>query len=116
MSERAVLRAQAAYYLASGASPVIAPNAFQLITGPKRDMWLVKTFGLLVGAVGASLAVGASRDEVTIETRVLAYGSGAVLAVTDCWYVARRRIRKTYLIDAVAELAFLAALERARAS
>ena len=116
MDEAAVLRAQAAYYVTTGVWPLIAPNAFQLVTGPKADMWLVKTFGLLVGAVGASLGVGASRDVASAETRLLAFGSAAALAAADGWYVARGRIRKTYLIDAAAQIALLAALGRARAT
>jgi hypothetical protein len=114
VDEAVVLRAQAAYYVATGVWPLVAPNAFQAVTGPKADMWLVKTFGLLVGAVGASLGAGASREEPAPETRVLAFGSAAALAGADCWYVARGRIRKTYLLDAAAQIALLAGLAAAK--
>jgi len=114
VDERAALRAQAAYYAATGIWPILAPNAFQLVTGPKADMWLVKTFGLLVGAVGISLGAASAREEVSTETRVLAYGSAAALAAADAWYVASGRIRKTFLIDAAAQVALLAALGKAR--
>lgn len=113
VDERAVLRAQAAYYLATGVWPLIAPNAFQAVTGPKTDMWLVKTFGVLVGAVGLSLAAGA-RGPVRAETRVLAAGSAAALGAADAWYAGRGRIRWTYLIDAAGQAALLLALAKAR--
>ena len=114
MDEQTVLRAQAAYYAGTGVWPIFAPKSFQVVTGPKADMWLVKTFGLLVGAAGLSLAAGAARSSASTETRVLAIGSAAALGAADVWYVARGRIRKTYLIDAAAQAAFLAGLARAQ--
>ena len=107
MNERSVLRTQAAYYALSGVWPIVSPKTFQLVTGPKADMWLVKTFGALVGAVGASLALA---EEPQRDTRVLAAGSAAALGIADAWFVARGRIKKTYLIDAAAQAALLAAL------
>ena len=116
MDEPAVLRAQAAYYAVTGVWPILSPGSFQLITGPKADMWLVKTFGVLVGAVGLGLATAASRDRISPEARTLAVASAAALGAADAWYVARGRIRKTYLIDAAAQAALLAALAAARGS
>jgi hypothetical protein len=112
MDEQAVIRAQALYYGATGVWPILSPKSFQAVTGPKTDMWLVKTFGVLVGAVGLGLGAGA-RDTVSSETRVLAAGTALSLAAADVWYAARGRIAKTYLIDAVAQIALLAALAAA---
>jgi hypothetical protein len=110
VDQRSVLRAQALYFAGTGVWPLVSPGTFQLVTGPKADMWLVKTFGLLVGAVGISIGTASNRDRVSSEARVLAMGSAAALGAADAWYVARGRIRKTYLIDAVAQAALLAAL------
>lgn len=110
MDARPILRAQALYYAGTGVWPLVSPGTFQLVTGPKADMWLVKTFGLLVGAVGLGIGTGAAGDRVSRETRVLALGSAAALGAADAWYVARGRIRKSYLIDAAAQAALLAAL------
>jgi hypothetical protein len=105
-----LLLAQAAYFVATGVWPLISPGSFQAVTGPKDEMWLVKTFGLLVTAVGAGIGTAAMSRRVPPSIRVTAVGSAAVLAAADGWYVARGRIPKTYLIDAVAEAGFVAAL------
>ena len=116
MDERAALLAQAAYYVATGIWPIVSPKTFQAVTGPKADMWLVKTFGLLVGAVGLAIARGAEGDHVSPETRILAGGSALALGGADAWYSLRGRIPKTYLLDAAAQALLLAALALARAT
>ena len=97
---------QAAYYVATGVWPLVSPRSFQAVTGPKRDVWLVKTVGVLVGVVGASLAVAAGREGThgTTSIRVLAVGSALGLAAVDVVFVARGRISRIYLADAAAEL------------
>ena len=116
MTEQLVLRSQAAYYVATGVWPILSPRTFQAVTGPKADMWLVKAFGLLVGAVGLSIGRGTSGGHVSPETRLLASGSALALGGADAWYVARGRIPKTYLLDAGAQALLLAALTRAQAT
>jgi hypothetical protein len=68
----------------------------------------VQTVGLLVTAIGAGLGAGAARDRVTPELGLVGAGSAAALGAIDVVYVARRRIRVTYLADAVVEAALLA--------
>ena len=111
-SERAVLTAQGAYYVATGALPFISRRAFEAITGSKREWWLVQTVGALVTVAGGALLSGAHHRRVTPELRGVAAGSAASLAAIDIVYVARRRIAPTYLIDAAAQLALLGSLAR----
>jgi hypothetical protein len=85
---RSIALMQSGFFVATGLWPIVHPSSFLAVTGPKRDIWLVKTFGALVAAVGVGLAAGARRD-VKDETAVL--GS------------------KVYLLDAVVEGALLAA-------
>ncbi|HEU4405057.1 MAG TPA: hypothetical protein VFS43_07175 [Polyangiaceae bacterium] len=113
-ASRAVAGVQAGFYAATGLWPVVSPGTFQAVTGPKREVWLVKTTGLLITAVGAALAVGARRPRVSPETATLGVASAAVLAAVDLVYVARRRISPVYLLDAVAELALVGAWALAR--
>ena len=110
-----LLLAQAAYFVATGVWPLISPRSFQAVTGPKDEMWLVKTFGLLVAAVGVGIGSAARKGPVPSSMRLTAAGSAGVLAAADCWYVARGRIPRTYLVDGVAEACFaLAPLLRRR--
>jgi hypothetical protein len=106
---RIVLGAQAAYYVATGAVPLVSRRLFEAVTGPKRDWWLVQTLGGVICVVGAGLASAAARDRVTPEVLGVAAGSAAVLGASDVWHVARRRIAPVYLLDAAVEGALLAA-------
>jgi hypothetical protein len=76
------------------------------VTGPKQDLWLVKTVGALVIVIGAAIGLAAVRTSIGEQTFVLAAGSA--LAAIDVTYVAKRVITPIYLADAAAELALVA--------
>ena len=101
--------AQAGYFLLTGLWPILHIRSFLRVTGPKHDLWLVKTVGLLIAVVGAVVALAAYRRAVSPEIVVLAAGSAAGLMAVDVVYVARRVISKIYLADAVAEALIVAA-------
>jgi hypothetical protein len=111
---RRSLLAQGAYYVATGVAPFVSRRAFEAVTGPKREWWLVETVGVLVTAVGAGVAAAAARDRVTPEITTIATGCAAGLAAIDIVYVVRGRISPAYLADAAAQIALLAAHARAR--
>src|SRR4051794_2064938 len=54
-ARRDPLRALSAYYFATGLWPIVHLRSFVALTGPKRDTWLVQTFGALVAATGVAL-------------------------------------------------------------
>jgi hypothetical protein len=105
---RRALLAQGVYYVATGVAPFVSRRAFEAVTGPKREWWLVETVGVLVTAVGGGLLGAVARDRVTPELLAIATGCAGGLAAIDVVYVVRRRIAPTYLADAVVQLAFLA--------
>jgi hypothetical protein len=41
---------QGVYYLLTGVWPLPSIGSFQRVTGPKTDLWLVRTVGVLVAA------------------------------------------------------------------
>lgn len=49
-----VIGALGGYYVATGVAPFVSRRAFEAVTGPKREWWLVQTVGALVTAAGAS--------------------------------------------------------------
>lgn len=111
---RAALRAQGAYYVASGAFPFVSRRAFEAVTGPKREWWLVQTVGAMVTVVGAGIIASAARDEDPPPEIVgIAAGCAVSLAAVDVYYVARGRIAPTYLVDAAAQVALLGGPARA---
>ena len=105
---RLVALAQGVYYLFTGIWPLVSIRTFQLVTGPKVDLWLVKTVGVIVGVIGGVLMMAGLRRERAPEIPVLAVGSAAGLAAIDVVYVARRRIAPIYLLDAAGELLLIA--------
>jgi hypothetical protein len=102
------MAAGGAYYVATGVVPFVSRRAFEAVTGPKREWWLVQTVGALVTAVGAGMLAGARNERLTPELTAIATGCAAGLAGIDVAYVAKRRISPIYLADAAVQLALLA--------
>jgi hypothetical protein len=98
---------QGAYFVGAGVWPLLHIKSFQKVTGPKKDLWLVKTVGILVAIVGATLAERALKGKPA-ELRTLGIGSAAGLAAVDINYSLKGRISKIYLLDAVAEIVITA--------
>ena len=47
---RRLLLAEGVYFFLTGLWPVVHLPSFIAVTGPKRDLWLVRTVGLLIGS------------------------------------------------------------------
>jgi energy-converting hydrogenase Eha subunit E len=119
-SVRLVLGVQAAYYFVSGVWPIVSLGTFEYVTGPKTDDWLVHTVGLLLAAIGLTIATAIRVGEVGAPICVLAFGTAFALAAIEVFYVAAGVIGSIYLLDAAIELALAFALAwtlvRARAA
>jgi hypothetical protein len=111
---RAVLQVQGAYYVVTGPPAIAFPRTFQAITGPKRDMWLAKTMGGLITAIGAVILAGTRSNEPSNDLKLLAAGSALVLGTSDLIYGGQGRNTGVYYLDAAAQAALLAALAAAR--
>lgn len=94
---------QGIFYLVTGLWPLLHMPSFLAVTGPKVDLWLVKTVGVLIVVIGAVLLVGARRRAIGPEVTLLAMGSAASLAGVDLVYALSDRIWDVYLLDALAE-------------
>lgn len=111
---RSVALAQGLYYLLTGIWPLVSIGTFQKVTGPKADQWLVKTVGVIVAVIGGVLLLAGLNRSTSPEIPVLAVGSAAALAAVDLVYVAQKRIRPIYLLDAAGECVLIAGWARAR--
>lgn len=101
---RSLLLLQGLYFALTGVWPLISIRTFMWVTGPKQDLWLVKTVGVLITVIGVTMLMAGFRGHVRPETIVLAAGSAAALAGVDIRYTARHVIAKIYLADAVVEI------------
>ena len=112
-SLRGVATAQAAYYLFTALLPFVSRRAFESITGPKVEWWLVQTVAVLVGSIGTAIALSTRRRTPPDEVVALAITAAGGLCVIDSVYAARGRIRDVYLIDAAMELGLIVGWARA---
>ena len=108
----AVAAVQGLFYLATGVWPLIDVDTFQAVTGPKTDLWLVYTIGVLVAVVGCVLLSAAASGRVTAELGLLAVGCALALTGIDVVFVLRNVISQVYLLDAAAEVMLAAAWGR----
>jgi hypothetical protein len=99
---------QGIFYLATGVWPLIHIESFQLVTGPKTDLWLVRTVGVLVTVIGGVLVQAARTGRIIPEIFLLGCGSALGLAAIDLIYALSGVIAPIYLADAAAEIGLAA--------
>lgn len=100
--------AQGVYYLVSGIWPILDMNSFIAVTGPKTDLWLVRTVAVLIFFMGAGLLAAGIKKQVNFSIIIIAAGAAFGLLMIDVIYVFLNVISPVYLLDAVVELIILA--------
>lgn len=98
-----VLLIQGLFYVVTGVWPLVSMDTFLAVTGPKTDLWLVNTVGVLIAVAGAAMLAGVCRGWATAELVVLAFGSALALIGIDIIYTTKQVIDRVYLLDAAAE-------------
>jgi energy-converting hydrogenase Eha subunit E len=99
---------QGIYFFISGIWPLLSMSTFLKVTGPKTDLWLVKTVGIILAVIGVVLIFAQVNAEINTSIILLAIGSALSLAIVEFIYVAKRIISPIYLGDAVVELILIA--------
>lgn len=82
-------------------------QSFQAVTGPKSDLWLVKTVGALISTISLPILVCAVSGRILGEIILLAVASAAVLGAVDVIYCFGGVISPVYLADAALEAMLL---------
>jgi hypothetical protein len=95
---------QGIYFLVFGIWPILHMQSFLEVTGPKTDLWLVKTVGIILAVIGIVLILAQVNTEIHTSIIVLAIGSALSLALLEFIYVSKCVISPIYLGDAVLEL------------
>lgn len=98
---------QGAYFAITGLWPILHYPSFEKISGPKTDVWLVKTVGALITVIALLILLAAIRRDTHTSTIIAAVGSAFALLMVDVIYVAKKVIRPVYLADAAIELALI---------
>ena|SRR5690606_11316904 len=108
-STKSPLLIQGVYYIITGVWPIMHITSFIQISGPKIDLWLVKTVGALIGTIGVAQLIHYFNKKVylTMEIAFLSIASAVSLGFIDVYYTAIDRIWDAYLFDAVAQAVIL---------
>jgi hypothetical protein len=81
-------------------------DSFMAITGPKTDVWLVKTASVVLMAIGLTLISYVFIKTDPLPAIILGILTSGGLAVIDFYYSGRGVISQIYSMDGVAEVVF----------
>lgn len=106
---RTLTALQGVYYALTGLWALVSLSTFLIVTGPKTDLWLVQTVGALVLVMGAAMVAAAWERRFPLALWVLTMGGAAGFLTVDVVFHLEGKIGSVYLLDAVAQGAFLLA-------
>lgn len=104
---RFVIWIQGVYYVMMGLWPLLNIASFLRVTGPKTDIWLIKTVGTSMIVSGFVLMLSGYRRRVSLEMAVLGVGNALALVIIEVVYVSIGTISPIYFLDGVIEILFV---------
>lgn len=109
-----VARLHGLFNVAGGLWPLAHLGSFEAVLGPKVDRWLVYTVAGLMASIGSAQLSSTADPPSLKQARRMGIGCAFTLAAVDLVYAPRRRISRMYLVDALAEAAWILAWATAR--
>lgn len=103
---KALLWIQGLYTLLTALWGLIDIDSFMAVTGPKNDIWLVKTVSVVLLAIAATLITYLFIQGDPLPAMVLGLLTSAGLAAIDFYYSGRKVISPVYALDGIAEVVF----------
>ena len=98
---------QGIYTLLTAIWALVDIHSFMQITGPKTDIWLVKTVATLLLPIGAGLLFGVFIREDRWMVLLLGATTALGLVIIDFYYTLHKTISNIYLLDGCLEFLFL---------
>src|SRR3546814_1316118 len=95
-------------FVVTGILPLLNMSSFITATGPKQDTWMAEMVGLLSASIGLTFIVSSLRQRPS--PVLLGYAVAASFLAMDITYVAAGEIGRIYLVDAVIQAIFIAAM------
>lgn len=102
-------RIQGVYFLLSGVWPLADINSFMAVTGPKTDLWLVRTVGVLVASIGVCLLVQQAKRHIDWAVIFMCITAGGGMAIIEIVNALTMRVPAIYFADAFLEAIFCTA-------
>lgn len=103
---KALLWIQGVYTLLTALWGLIDIDSFMAVTGPKTDIWLVKTVSTVLLAIAITLISYIYVKSDPLPAILLGFFTSAGLAAIDFYYSGRDVISPVYALDGMAEVLF----------
>lgn len=110
----ALAKAHGLFNVVGGAWPIVSLRTFEWVFGKKHEVYLEMTIGGLMISAGLSQMQSHGSREGIDHARRLGLAVATTLLAIDLIYVGGGVVRKTYLIDALFEIGWIAAWQRQR--
>ncbi len=111
MRERKILRilllVQGIYTLSTALWPLLHIESFMMVTGPKTDIWLVKTVAVVLIPIGLLFLINCYSSGPLLHVLVVAISNSSGLAGIDFYYTANGTISWVYAVDGVLQVIFI---------
>jgi hypothetical protein len=101
-----LLAVQGTYTFITAVWPIVHIESFMWISGPKSDIWLVKTEGVTLMAISVCLLTGIFAKGDYLPIAALALFTSVGLAYVDFYYALNDTIWDTYMADGIIEIIF----------
>ena len=106
---RVLIRVQGIYTLITALWGLLHIESFMAVTGPKTDIWLVKTVAVLLIPICIPLFWGILHKTYHPLIALVSLCAAAGLAAIDFYYTANGTIKWIYALDGILELLFVLA-------
>ena len=102
-----LLWVQGSYTLITALWAIIDIGSFMRVTGPKTDIWLVKTVSVVLAAIGITLIVSAvEKKGFNLRVGILDMTTALGVVIIDFYYSGNDVISMVYAIDGAVEVVF----------
>lgn len=106
-SQTYLLLLQSIYISATALWGLFDINSFMHVTGPKTDIWLVKTVSALLLCIALCFFFSILRKQISLNILSLAISNALVFTCIDFYYVITGTISSVYLLDAILQLTII---------
>jgi hypothetical protein len=103
---KTILIIQGIYTTITALLAIVDIDSFMKVTGPKNDIWLVKTVSVILLAVGLTFLVHAFQQKISLAAITLALSTSLGLAIIDFHYVSEGVISRVYAADGIIQIIF----------
>jgi hypothetical protein len=100
---------QGTYTLITALWALIDIHSFMAVTGPKTDLWLVKTVAVLLIPISVSLILPAFFTSTIWQPLLVGLLSAIGLAIIDFYYSVNNTIDEIYMLDGILQCVFVIA-------